>query len=88
MAANANDFKALESKLEKKLNSLNTDFDEIKEILNTMSSYLMHNKEEVKKLKKLAVKYETINSDIIKINVGGTYFSTLKATLEKKIKKN
>ena len=87
MATNAKDFKALESKLEMKLNNLNTDFDETKEILNTMNNYLMHDKA-VEKMKKLAVKYETINSDIIKINVGGTYFSTLKATLEKKIKKN
>ena len=88
MATKKNDFKALESKLKKKLDSLNTDFDETKEILNTINNYLMHDKEEVEKMKKLAVKYETINSDIIKINVGGTYFSTLKATLEKKIKKN
>ena len=31
------------------------------------------------KMKRMAKKYETIDADIIKLNVGGTYFSTLKS---------
>jgi hypothetical protein len=38
-------------------------------------------------MKKIAKKYEASSSEIIKFNVGGTMFSTLKTTLERKIKR-
>ena len=88
MATNSNGFKALKNKLKRKLNSFDKYLNETKDIFDKMNNYLMDDIQEFKKMKRLAIKYETINSDIIKINVGGTYFSTLKATLEKKIKKN
>jgi len=79
-------FSDLEKKLEKKISSLSTEFNEIKNILSTMQNYVVGGKDDLEKIKKLAVKYESISSDIVKINVGGTYFSTLKTTLEKRIK--
>ena len=78
----------LEKKLEKKIASLSIDFGEIKTVLSTMQNYVVGGKDDLEKIKKLAVKYESISSDIVKINVGGTYFSTLKTTLEKRVKKN
>ena len=87
MASSNSDFSRLKSKLEIKVKSLNEEFNEINGIANSMNKFLLKEKDDIEKMKKMAQKYETFDSDEIKLNVGGTYFSTWKSTLEKKIKK-
>lgn len=61
-------FDDLEKKLEKKIASLSTDFNDIKNDLSAMNNYLLSGKGELEKIKKLAVKYESVSSDIVKVN--------------------
>ncbi len=56
-------------------------------LLKSMNQFILKDKEDVEKMKKMAKKYETSSSEIVKLNVGGTMFSTLKTTLERKIKR-
>ncbi|RNA04959.1 BTB POZ domain-containing KCTD3-like [Brachionus plicatilis] len=53
----------------------------IKKLMKKAQDEESNNNNMVKQFKK----YETIESDIVKLNVGGTMFSTLKSTLTKKI---
>jgi hypothetical protein len=80
-------FNELKNKHNIKIEKLKEEFDEITELSNSMNKFLLKEKDDIEKMNKMAQKYETVDSDIIKLNVGGTYFSTLKSTLEKKIKK-
>jgi hypothetical protein len=81
------EFDILKGRLNENIESFDDKFAEFKNLSISMSEYLLKEKEDVEKMKKMAKKYESIDADIIKLNVGGTYFSTLKSTLEKKIKK-
>jgi hypothetical protein len=63
------------------------EFKEFSVLVKSMNKFILKDKEDVDKMKKMAKKYETSSSEIIKLNVGGTMFSTLKTTLERKIKR-
>ncbi len=63
------------------------EYREFSVLVKSMNQFILKDKGDVDKMKKMAKKYETSSSEIIKLNVGGTMFSTLKATLERKIKR-
>lgn len=86
-AISISEFDILKGRLNENFEGFDDKFAEFKKLTTSMSEYLLKEKEDVEKMKKMAKKYESIDADIIKLNVGGTYFSTLKSTLEKEIEK-
>ena len=80
-------FDEFQIKLDANILKINELYEEFSVLTKSMNQFLLKDKEDVDKMKKMAKKYETSSSDIIKLNVGGTYYSTLKTTLERKIKR-
>lgn len=74
--------------LNQKLEKFDNQFDRVRNLTGQIKETLVNQSENVNKIKDEAKKYEAIDTGIIKFNIGGTYFSTLKSTLDKKIKKS
>ena len=81
------EFDVLIGLVDRKLEKFENQFGRVRNLTFLIKEKLENQKEKVDKIKNEAKKYETNDSGIIKFNVGGTYFSTSKSTLDKKIKK-
>ncbi|CAF0782672.1 unnamed protein product [Brachionus calyciflorus] len=71
---------------EDKLNIMNEDFSTMKKTAQSLIDRVKTEKENNQKMIDTFKKFESIESDIVRLNVGGQLFSTLKSTLTKKIK--
>jgi hypothetical protein len=74
--------------LNQKLEKFDYQFGRVRNLTSQIKETLENQNENVNKIKNEAKKHEAIDTGIIKFNIGGTYFSTLKSTLDKKIKKS
>ncbi|CAF0815814.1 unnamed protein product [Brachionus calyciflorus] len=79
-------FKELLGSFEQKLNILNDDCSIVQKAAQELIVNIMDEKQTNENMIKTFKKFETIDSDIVKLNVGGTLFSTLRSTLTKQIK--
>ena len=80
-------FNELNNKTDEAVLDLNDQYLKLKELTNSIHHLTAIEEDSIKKIKNMAAKYETISFEIVKFNIGGTYFSTLKSTLQRKIKK-
>ena len=74
--------------LNQKLEKFDNQFGRVRNLTGLIKETLENQNENINKIKNEAKKHEAIDTGIIKFNIGGTYFSTLKSTLDKKIKKS
>lgn len=72
--------------LEEKIDEETKNLAEMKKSAQKMVDRLKKEKDYNEKILDIFKKYQPIDSEIVKLNVGGTLFSTLKSTLTKKIK--
>lgn len=72
---------------EKRLNTIKENYDSAKELLDTMVEKLKEEKERNIAMIEKYRKFPAIQSDIIEMNVGGQFFSTLRTTVTKKVRK-
>ncbi|CAF1033147.1 unnamed protein product [Brachionus calyciflorus] len=79
-------FKELLGSFEQKLNILNDDCSIVQKAAQELIVNVNDEKQTNENMIKTFKKFETIDSDIVKLNVGGTLFSTLRSTLTKQIK--
>ncbi|CAF0762888.1 unnamed protein product [Brachionus calyciflorus] len=71
---------------EQKLSIINDDFDILKKTAKNLTEKIKDGKKNNENMIEQFKKYEVVESDIIKLNVGGNLFSSLKSTLIKQIK--
>ena len=81
------DYNELNEKLKINKETVISGYDRFSLLTDSLRNLIKTENEDVEKMKRLAAKYETSDSNLVKFNVGGTYFSTLKATIEKRIKR-
>ncbi|RMZ97913.1 hypothetical protein BpHYR1_020380, partial [Brachionus plicatilis] len=74
----------IKQSFEDKIEILKNDFECLINLANKMVNKVKDEETNNDNMIKQFKKYETIESDIVKLNVGGTMFSTLKSTLTKK----
>lgn len=79
-------FNEVLNSFEDKLSLLNDDFVALKKSGRSLVEKVISEKEQNQKMIESFKKFESIQSDIVRLNVGGQLFSTLKSTLTKKIK--
>lgn len=72
---------------EDKLTAIKANYDEAKVLLDNMVDRLKEERDNTAKMIEKYQRYPTIQSDIVEMNVGGHFFSTLRATITKKVKK-
>ena len=78
--------KELIENFDEKMKSLSDDLVALKKVAESLVEKVGEEKKSNENMVKQFKKYETIESDIIKLNIGGCLFSSLKSTLTKKIK--
>jgi hypothetical protein len=80
-------FNELTNQTDKAVLDLKDQYVELKELSNSIYNFTAQEEDTIKKMKNMAAKYETNSFEIVKFNIGGTYFSTLKSTVQRKIRK-
>lgn len=81
-----NSLDELLNSFEDKLNLVNDDFNVVKSTARSLVEKVKTENTNNQNMIATFKKFETIQSDIVRLNVGGTPFSTLKSTLIKKVK--
>jgi hypothetical protein len=74
-------------KLEDKISILKEDLESVTDLLLSMKNLLVKDRSDVNKMLEMAKKFDVPDSEIVKLNIGGGHFSTLRSTLVKKIAK-
>lgn len=72
---------------EEKLNTIKENYDSAKTLLDAMVEKLKEEKERNLGMIEKYQRFPSIQSDIVELNVGGQFFSTLRATITKKVRK-
>jgi hypothetical protein len=79
------EFYDMMTECEQKIALVNTTLVEVTCLLNSMKNLVVQDKTDVNRLLEMAKRHDISTSAIIKLNIGGSRFSTLKSTLTRRI---
>lgn len=81
-----NNFLEMARSLQKKMNEMNDNYKEMKELFENINNYLNQQSHSNDKATLILNSINKIDSEIVKFNIGGKVFATYKSTIEQKIK--